>query len=51
LFGVKLAPLAGAYNLSGISYHSCPVETLFEGVSDEGLGRSVVPTSLIVDFA
>jgi hypothetical protein len=51
LFGIKLAPLTGAYNLSGISYHTWPVETSPEGVYDEGLGSSVVPTRPMVDFA
>jgi hypothetical protein len=51
LFGIKLAPLAGAYNLSGIGYRGWLVETLSNGVFDEGLGRSVAPASPQVDFA
>jgi hypothetical protein len=51
LFGVKLAALAGAYNLSGIGYHSWPVETLSEGVSNEGSGHNMVSVSPRVNFA
>jgi hypothetical protein len=33
---VELTPLAGAYNPSGVGHRGWPVETLSEGVSNEG---------------
>ena len=46
-----MAPLAGAYNLCGISYRGWLIEILSEGVFDEGSGRRVVPASPRLDFA
>jgi hypothetical protein len=40
--GVELAPLAGAYDLTGIRDRSGPVKALAECVAYEGEGRGVV---------
>jgi hypothetical protein len=42
---VELTPLAGAYNPSGVGHRGWPVETLSEGVSNEGLRCCVVTAS------
>jgi hypothetical protein len=42
---VELTPSAGAYNPSGVSHCGRPVETLSEGVSDEGPRCCMVTTS------
>jgi hypothetical protein len=47
---VELTPLAGAYNPSGVSHCGWPVETLSEGVSNEGSRRCVVTASPRVYF-
>jgi hypothetical protein len=36
LSSIVLAPFARAYNLHGVGYGSGPVETLLEGLPDEG---------------
>jgi hypothetical protein len=40
-----LTPLVGAYNPSGVGHRGRPVETLSEGVSDEGSRRCMVTAS------
>jgi hypothetical protein len=47
---LKLAPLGGAHNLSGVGNRSWLVEPLSEGVSNEGSGHSVVLASPRVDL-
>ena len=47
---VELTPLAGAYNPSGVGHHGWPVETLSEGVSNEGPRCCVVTASPRVYF-
>jgi hypothetical protein len=42
---VELTPLAGAYNPSGVGHRSRPVETLSEGVPNEGSRCYVVTAS------
>jgi hypothetical protein len=42
LAGVKLAPLASAHNLAGVSNRGRPVEALAECVAHEGARRRVV---------
>jgi hypothetical protein len=42
---IELTPLAGADNSSGVGHHDRPVETLSEGVSNEGSRRCVMTTS------
>jgi hypothetical protein len=42
---VELTPLAGAYNPSGVGHRGWPVETLSEGVSNEGPRCCVVTAS------
>jgi hypothetical protein len=42
---IELTPLAGAYNPSGVGHRGRPVETLSEGVSDEGSRCCVVTAS------
>jgi hypothetical protein len=42
---VELTPLAGAYNPSGVGHHGRLVETLSEGVPNEGSRCRVVTTS------
>jgi hypothetical protein len=51
LLGVELASFAGAYDPGSVGYRSGPVETLPEGVSDEGPRRCVVPADPRVDIA
>jgi hypothetical protein len=43
---VELTPLVGAYNPSGIGHRGWPVETMSEGISNEGPRRCVVTASL-----
>jgi hypothetical protein len=45
-----LTPLAGAYNPSGVGHRGWPVETLSEGVSNEGSGCYVMIASPRVYF-
>jgi len=45
LLGVKLTPMARAYELDGVSYGRWPVEALSEGVPYKGPRSSVVTTS------
>ena len=45
LLGVKLAPMARAHELDGVSYSRWPVETLSESVPYEGPRSGVVATS------
>jgi hypothetical protein len=47
---IELAPLAGAYDLSGIGHSGWPVKTLPEGVPDQCSRRCMVATSLKVYF-
>jgi hypothetical protein len=47
---VELTPLAGAYNPSGVGHRGWPVETLSEGVSNEGPRRCVMTASPRVYF-
>jgi hypothetical protein len=47
---VELTPLAGAYNPSGVGHRGWPVETLPEGVSNEGPRCCVVAVSPQVYF-
>jgi hypothetical protein len=42
LAGIKLAPFAGAHDLTGISDRSGPVEALAERVAHEGAWRCMV---------
>jgi hypothetical protein len=48
---VKLAPLAGAHNLVGISDYGGPIEALAERVAHEGARRRVVATHARVDVS
>jgi hypothetical protein len=45
LFYVELATSIGSHDPCGISDHGRPVESLLEGVANEGPGRCVVPAS------
>jgi len=45
LLGLKLTPMARAYELDGVSYSRWPVEALLESVPYEGPRSSVVATS------
>jgi hypothetical protein len=45
LLCVELTPLAGAYNPSGVGHRGWPVETLSEGISNEGSRCYVVTAS------
>jgi hypothetical protein len=47
---VELTPLAGAYNPSGVGHRGRPVETLSEGVSNEGPRCYVMTASPRVYF-
>jgi hypothetical protein len=49
LAGVKLAPLAGAYDLTGIRDRGRPVKALAEGIANEGTRRCVMATDPRVD--
>jgi hypothetical protein len=49
LAGVKLAPLAGAYDLTGIRDRGRPVKALAEGIANEGARRCVMATYPRVD--
>jgi hypothetical protein len=51
LLCIELTASAGPHNLDGVSYRGWPVKPLPEGVSDEGLGCRVLPTSPRVDFS
>jgi hypothetical protein len=51
LAGVKLAPFAGAHNLTGISDRSGPVEALAECVAHESAWRHVVAAYARVDIS
>jgi hypothetical protein len=51
LAGVELAPLAGAYDLVGISNRGGPVEALAERSAYEGARRRVVTTHARVDVS
>jgi hypothetical protein len=51
LLGVELASFAGAYDLGSVGYRSGLVETLPEGVPNEGPRCCVVPTGSRVDIA
>jgi hypothetical protein len=51
LAGVKLAPLAGAYDLVGVGNRGGPVEPLAECVAHEGTWRCVVATHTRVDVS
>jgi hypothetical protein len=47
---VELTPLAGAYNSSGVGHRGWPVETLSEGVPNEGSRCYVMTASPRVYF-
>jgi hypothetical protein len=47
---VELTPLAGAYNPSVVGHRGWPVETLSEGVSNEGSRCCVMTASPQVYF-
>jgi hypothetical protein len=47
---IELTPLAGAYNSSGVDHRGWPVETLSEGVPNEGSRCCVMTTSPRVYF-
>jgi hypothetical protein len=47
---VELTPLAGAYNPSGVGHRGRPVETLSEGISNEGPRCCVMTASPRVYF-
>jgi hypothetical protein len=49
LAGIKLAPLTGAYDLTGIRDRGRPVKALAEGIANEGARRCVVSTDPRVD--
>jgi hypothetical protein len=51
LTGIELAPLAGAYDLVGVSDHSGPVKAPAERVTHEGTRRRVVATHTHVDVS
>jgi hypothetical protein len=49
--GVKLAPLAGAHDLTGVSDRGGPVEALAERVAHEGVWRCVVAAHACVNVS
>jgi hypothetical protein len=51
LAGIELAPLAGAYDLVGVSNRGGPVKALAERVAYEGMQRLVVATHARVDVS
>jgi hypothetical protein len=51
LAGVELAPLAGAYDLVGVSDRGGPVEALVERIAHEGTRHRVVATHAYVDVS
>jgi hypothetical protein len=51
LASIELAPLAGAYDLVGISDHGGPIEALAERVAYEGARRRVVAAHARVDVS
>jgi hypothetical protein len=51
LLRIELSSSVGLHNLGGVGNHDWPVEPMSEGVSNEGSGCCVVPTSPRVDFA
>jgi hypothetical protein len=51
LAGVKLAPLTGAHDLTGVSDHGGPIEALAERVSHEGARCRMVATYARVDVS
>jgi hypothetical protein len=50
LLFVELASSVGSHDLGGVGNRSWLVEPLPEGISNEGSGCRVVPTSPLVDF-
>ena len=50
LLRIELTPLAGAYNPSGVGHRDWLVETLSEGISNEGSRRCMVTASPRVYF-
>jgi hypothetical protein len=51
LVGIELAPLAGAYDLVGISDHGGPIKALVERIAHEGARCRVVATYTRVDVS
>jgi hypothetical protein len=51
LAGIELAPLAGAYDLVGISDCCGPIEALAERVAYEGAGRRMVAAHARMDVS
>jgi hypothetical protein len=47
---IVLAPFAGVYDPLGIRHRGWPVEALLEHVSDQGLGRGMMPANPAMDI-